>query len=351
MWVDCCSMIVQIGYMKDIPSISAQIDEEVINKIIDKNFSKLAPTYYSIINNWLIQAYGVFHNIDKFIILIYLINKDFIFFRKNGIIVDFNTFFNSSKLEIEKVNISDISKDLQIPKESARRKVQELEKKGIIKKIKKKVYLDRDLIKSVQPIDTLKAVCVLLNKFNQILVEEKVTNVYFETNEIAESMKKNFSFAAYQFNKFLFGLTNRWRKELGDLETFCIGQVVLLNSIEDKNFKMEELNRILHNKKMSGADKIGVNAMSISEITGIPRPTVVRKLKYLVNNDFLVTNKKKLTSLALKEKSFKRSQELQDMNIVDLSKFIYRVFNQMKVINSSNTDKDDKFIPSYLRSF
>ena len=149
--------------MSDIPSVSSQIDEDVINKIIDKNFSKLAPAYYSIMNNWLIQAYGVFHNIDKFIILIYLIDKDFIFFRKNGIIVDFDTFFSSSKLEIEKVNISDISKDLNIPKESARRKVQELQKKGVIKKIGKKVFLDRNLIKSVQHADTLNADSILLN--------------------------------------------------------------------------------------------------------------------------------------------------------------------------------------------
>ena len=334
--------------MNDIPSVSSQIDEAVINKIIDKNFSKLAPTYYSIMNNWLIQAYGVFHNIDKFIILIYLIDKDFIFFRKNGIIVDFDTFFNSSKLEIEKVNISDISKDLNIPKESARRKVQELQKKGVIKKIGKKVFLDRNQIKSVQPADTLNAVSVLLNLFNKILVKEKITKVYFETDEIAESMKKNFSFAAYQFNKFLFGFTNRWRKELKDLETFCIGQVVLLNSVEVKDFRIKDLNRKLHNDKMRGADKIGVNAMSISEITGIPRPTVVRKLNYLIQNDYLKINDKKLITMSMNGKLLKKSQKLQDENIIDLSRFIYRVFNQMKVIDS-NKDRDYDFIPSYLR--
>ena len=334
--------------MSDIPSVSSQIDEDVINKIIDKNFSKLAPTYYSIMNNWLIQAYRVFHNIDKFIILIYLIDKDFIFFRKNGIIVDFDTFFNSSKLEIEKVNISDISKDLNIPKESARRKVQELQKKGVIKKIGKKVFLDRNQIKSVQPADTLNAVSVLLNLFNKILVKEKITKVYFETDEIAVSMKKNFSFAAYQFNKFLFGFTNRWRKELKDLETFCIGQVVLLNSVEVKDFRIKDLNRKLHNDKMRGADKIGVNAMSISEITGIPRPTVVRKLKYLIQNDYLKINDKKLITMGMSGKLLKKSQKLQDENIIDLSRFIYRVFNQMKVIDS-NKDKDYDFIPSYLR--
>ena len=31
--------------------------------------------------------------------------------------------------------------------------------------------------------------------------------------------------------------------------------------------------------------------MSISEITGIPRPTVVRKLKYLIDKKYLHINK------------------------------------------------------------
>ena len=109
--------------MNSIPRISAQLDENKIFKIINKNFSKLAPTYYKMLSNWFIRAYGVYGDIDKYIILIYLVNKDFIFFRKNGLIVEFETFFTDKTLEIEKINISDISKDLQIPKESVRRKV------------------------------------------------------------------------------------------------------------------------------------------------------------------------------------------------------------------------------------
>ena len=36
--------------------------------------------------------------------------------------------------------------------------------------------------------------------------------------------------------------------------------------------------------------------MSIADITGIPRPTVVRKLKYLIDKKFLHINEKKLIS-------------------------------------------------------
>ena len=46
--------------------------------------------------------------------------------------------------------------------------------------------------------------------------------------------------------------------------------------------------------------------------------------------------------------NLKRSSELQDANIKTLSNFIYKVFNQIKIIDSS-IDKDDDFIPGYLR--
>ena len=101
--------------MNSIPRISAQLDENKIFNIINKNFSKLAPTYYKMLSNWFIRAYQVYGDIDKYIILIYLVNKDFIFFRRNGLIVEFETFFKDKSLEIEKINISDISKDLLIP--------------------------------------------------------------------------------------------------------------------------------------------------------------------------------------------------------------------------------------------
>jgi len=71
--------------IKNIPSISEEIDEEKIFKIINENFSQLAPSYYTLVSSWLINAYQTYNGIDKFIILIYLINKDFIFYRKNMI--------------------------------------------------------------------------------------------------------------------------------------------------------------------------------------------------------------------------------------------------------------------------
>jgi len=320
--------------MNALPSISSQIDEDKIFKIINKNFSKIAPFYYQLITSWLIRSYNVFQDIDKFVILIYFINKDLIFFRKNGLVINYDTFYNDKSIEIPKINISDISNDLEIPKESVRRKLQELEKKGIIKKTGKKIFVDRSAFTTAKAEQTLKELSILISKFNEILVEEKATNIIFNTDEISESIKTNFSFCWYQFYKFLFIFTNRWRNNVADLETLAIGFVVLLNTIDNKSFRVKDLNRKKYFKLSQGSDDIGVNAMSLSDITGIPRPTVVRKLRYLIKNNFLHINEKKLITLNIRGTTLKKTNELQDLNMKNLSNFIYRVFNQIKIINS-----------------
>ena len=320
--------------MNALPSISSQIDEDKIFKIINKNFSKIAPSYYNLITSWLSRSYNVFQDIDKFVILIYFINKDLIFFRKNGLVINYDTFYNDKSIEIPKINISDISNDLEIPKESVRRKLQELEKKGIIKKTGKKIFVDRSAFTTAKAEQTLKELSILISKFNEILVEEKVTNIIFNTNEISESIKTNFSFCWYQFYKFLFIFTTRWRNNVTDLETLAIGFVVLLNTIDNKSFRVKDLNRKKYFKLSQGSDDIGVNAMSLSDITGIPRPTVVRKLKYLIKNNFLHINEKKLITMNITGTTLKKTNALQDLNMKNLSNFLYRVFNQIKIINS-----------------
>ena len=319
--------------MNAIPSISSQIDEKIIFKVIDKHFSRLAPYYYRWINSWLIGAYENYGDIDKYIILIYIINKDFIFFRKNGLIVNYESFYKDKTLEVDKISISDISKDLQIPKESVRRKVEELERAGVIKKKGKKIFVDRTGFTTVQAKITLKNISTLLYEFNKILKEENIVKKAYQTIEISDSIKINFSFVWYQFYKLLFTFTNRWRKEFGDLETFTIGVIVLVNAADNKNFRLKEFNKKKYQVSIQGSDNIGVNAMSLAEITGIPRPTVIRKLKILIKGNILQINKKKLITVNMTGQSLKMARKLQDQNILSLSNFISRVFNQIKVIN------------------
>jgi hypothetical protein len=124
--------------------------------------------------------------------------------------------------------------------------------------------------------------------------------------------------------------------------------VVMLNAVERESFRVKDFNIKQFQNSLPDIKDRGVNAMSISEITGIPRPTVVRKLKHLIDNDYLSIDEKKLLEINIKGKALKISKDLQDKNILSISNFTYKVFNQIKIIDS-NKDKSDDFIPGYLR--
>ena len=325
--------------MQKISSISNQLDKEKFFEIINENFSSLAPAYYTLITNWLIDAYKVYNGIDKFIILIYLINKDLISKRKNLEMVDYDTFYIAKSLEILKINISDIAKDPVIPKENVRRKLSELEEKGIIKRKGKKIFIETSGFSQAKPNTTLNDLSVLVFKFSVILKDKNITDKSFDTEEISKLIKESFSFCWYQFYKFIFIFTNSWKTgtKTQDLETICVGLIVLINTVQNRDFKNRSLDRKKYLKEIQKPDHIGINAFSIAEITGIPRATVVRKLKFLIKNKFLNIDEKKLYTfgIGMQSKQFKVISKLQDRNMNALSKFLYRVFNQIKVINSN----------------
>ena len=309
--------------MNTLPSISAHIDEKIINKVIQDNFAALAPSFYTLASNWFVRAYDHYKDIDKFIIIIYLINQDLIYFRQNGIKIDYNTFYKDNSIEINKINISDISKDLGVPKESIRRKVLELEKLGVIKRSGKKIFIVRDTLYSVRATNTLTEIATILHEFNKILKKEKLAIEVYSVDEIVSAMKENFSYCWYQFNKFWFIYVKRWREELKDLEVFSIGMVILINAIKNKEFAPKKSNMNTYRKEIMGSDKRGVNAMSVADITGIPRPTVVRKLKYLIERKFLHINEKKLISYNEEYSRKKKTDKLLKANMLSLSYFIY----------------------------
>ncbi len=318
--------------MNTLPSISAHIDEKVINKVIQENFAALAPSYFTLISNWFVRAYDHYKDIDKFIIIIYLININLIYFRQNGLKIDYDTFYKDKSIEINKINISDISKDLGVPKESIRRKILELEKEGTIKKSGKKIFVVRNTLYTVRATNTLTEIATILHEFNKILKKEKLATNVYSINEIISAMKENFSYCWYQFNKFWFIYINRWRAELKDLEYLAIGMVVIINAVKNKEFSSKKNIRSYH-KALMGSDRRGVNAMSISEITGIPRPTVVRKLKFLIDKKYLHINEKKLITFNAKDSAFQKTGKMINQNMLSLGNFIYKIFNQIRIIN------------------
>ena len=319
--------------MIKLPSIYSELESDIIDKVFKNNFNKLSPHFFKLISEWTIGGYNLFKDLDKYTILIYLINKQFEFYRRNNLNITYDEFYKDKSLEVEKINLIKIAIDLDIPKENVRRKIIELEKKGIIKKKGKKIIIDRSNYVSTQPINTLKNLSNLLSIFSKILKIERIIKNELSQTEVNNLIKQNFSFCWYQFYIFLFPYCLRWKKHFGDLEFFSIWATIILNSRNQIEKKVGSINSYLdewRNSMMTFKFR-GINAMSISEITGIPRPTVVRKLKILFKNKYISYDENKLININLSKKNFEEMSRIQDLNIDSINILIKRTFNKINL--------------------
>ena len=317
--------------MKKIPSISSAVNESYLRILIGKNYNTLSPIFFRFVSDWLIAAYSNFKDIDTYIILIYLVNNDFKFYRENNVLIDFESFYKDKTLEIEEIKIIKIAKDLLIPKESARRKVTELEKRGVIKRKNKKIFIDRSAYETVKPIKSLRHLSLLISISSKILVNENKIDKFYNPDEVSKKIKEQFSFCWYQFYKFIFAYYIRWKKMFKDYELVCIGLLVFANAATNKSFELKKLTVKKWVEEISEADSVGLNAMSNSDITGIPRPTVVRKLNKLIKAGWMNYNEKKLISVDLSRETSIRGKKEQEKTIDMLSELILRVLNQIKI--------------------
>ena len=202
-----------------------------------------------------------------------------------------------------------------------------------LKKKDKKIIIDRSAYVSTQPVNTLRNLSSLLSIFSKILKKEKVIKNELSQVEISNLIKQNFSFCWYQFYKFLFPYCFRWKKHFGDLEFFSILATIILNSRTQIDKKLKGIDSYVEKWRSTLiSHKIrGINAMSIAEITGIPRPTVVRKLKILVKNKYISYDENKLINIDLSKKNFEELSKIQDLNINSMNIFIKRTFNQINL--------------------
>ena len=60
-----------------------KLNELEIHKILSQNFDVLAPIYFKFLSEWMNSSYEKFQDIEKYMIILYLINKDFEFYINN----------------------------------------------------------------------------------------------------------------------------------------------------------------------------------------------------------------------------------------------------------------------------
>ena len=309
-----------------IPRISDQIYKDDTLDVLENSYSIVGPHWVNHQLEWMNGVYSAFKDHDKFLIIIYLTKKTLDFYSKNFIKLNYDQFYSKDTVEIEKFNIIEISTNLNIPKETARRKTIELEKSGVIKRKKKKIIIDRSAFPFIKPIKSIVRMSRFLSLLSEMLVKEKILQTKTNSIELEETIKDNFSYVWKIYYELQIPMLLKYNKVFGDLETFHIFGACVQNQHLNQRDMISEIERVKFlRSNLLDKNMQGLNAMSISDITGIPRATVVRKLKKLIKKNYLSINNKKhykLTNFIVK-----KLEPAQKIILNKLSDFSSQVFN------------------------
>ena len=310
MWVTIWLTHVHFGFHISILIIMSlrQIDfSKVLND--DQVYDHMMRSYDQLGRDWIVHqwswmnnVYQAFRDHYKYLIVISLVEKTLQFYDQMNIQYSFDNFYSKSSLHIEKFSITELCEKLQLPKETVRRKVLELEKLGVLKRVKKQIIIDRSVFSQVKPERQVKTTAKYIYLISEIFNKDGIYQRKLNAKFIENIIKKNFSICWRWFYRMQIPMIIGYHEMFEDVATFHLWGTVAMNQafnykkyVDDSNVQSLRPDYMTFNKGIieeEGATT-GVSAMSLSDMTNIPRATVIRKCKFLVEQGYLKLNDKK----------------------------------------------------------
>ena len=317
---------------------SKTLNDEQVYDCLVKNYVALGNDWMAHQWNWLNYLYVPFKDHIKFLIIISLVEKTLQFYNTMSIDLNFDQFNSKSTLVIDKFSITELCEKLSLPKETIRRKVLELEKLGILIRKKKQIILDRSAFDKNSQLQQIKTTSKYITLFaNQMVKDTEAKNIFSKdlSQDVIENIvKKNWSLCLGWFFKMQIPLILSYNKFFSDILSFHIVATVLMNhsiNLSKRNVGDENLNRKtwVKNLVLEGKKSPGLSAMSISDMTNIPRATVIRKCKTLIKKNVLLINDKKQYFLG--GESIDALNPHHALVLKDKSKFLRKVLNLIMI--------------------
>ena len=223
------------------PKISNQLNIEVINDACDKNYQAVMLKYYQLQFGWFHNAYNSFQDIDKYIILAHLVNKTLSTYNKHFYNLTFDQFYSNKSVEIEKISISELVRELNITKETARRKLNEMTRDKIIVRNKKKITIQQNAFTFQKPIVSIKNFSNFLSTATEHLTlrnsQKSFSAQYFE-----EKIKENYTHYWNDFLNFQIGFVLKFKQLY--LLYLILYKYKRMTKTEKVNFVIKTLNNL-----------------------------------------------------------------------------------------------------------
>ena len=256
------------------------INQKVIEENFERNSTKILPIFFEMQSAFLSGIYKRYGDLEGGQIVIYFArNLHLKVMRKREENLDFDLsldkfWFNHQNTIQDKLKIISVSRFTGLPKETTRRKIIELTKlKHLKKSNKNSLYWEP----SSQAKDTyMKIIKEQINSLSKFLFEQsKFLNIDVPFSKFYKEIEKNYCFYWFHYLTTQLDFMKYWQKKTKDLEILLIGLQSLIQSLN-------------YFKKSNTSNKYpDISATSVSEVTGIPRATCIRKLEWLSKVKFV----------------------------------------------------------------
>ena len=163
---------IKIARINKSENLGSSIDKDKVHEVFQRNINDKLKSFYRLQQDWVNRAYKNFNDFDTYLILMYLMNKVYINYSDRFHYMSMEAFYGQDKVGIEKLNLIEISKALNIPKETIRRKVNYLQKNDIIVRSGKSIFLNSKGLQIQKPMITIENMSGLLSKLSIYLSAE-----------------------------------------------------------------------------------------------------------------------------------------------------------------------------------
>ena len=322
---------------KIIPKVENKFKKSLVLENLEQNILTHWDTWGKFQQAWTSRAYSSFKDLDKYIVLIYLIRDNWVTLSGKFQYQSMDEFYDTEGVSIDKINLIQISNDLHIPKETIRRKVNELQDSNILKREGKSIIFNRKGIETQKPNDMIELLSIFIEKKSKMMSGKEWFGAHLEKDYIKRFVKKYFTIVWLRFFRMQIPFLIRHRDVFGDLETWVVwGNIALshqyhLAKAAEKNLITSEITLKSYYSNVAEV-KIsrGINASSIADISQIPRATVIRKLKWLTKQNCIKKNKNLEYQMTKGGKLNKKISENFLLNQNSVAEFLTDIFDLMK---------------------
>ena len=203
-------------------------DDQVYDHMM-ANYDQLGKDWINHQWRWMNAVYQAFKDHYKYMIIISLVEKTLQFYDQMNIKLSYEQYYSKNFLQIDKFSITELCEKLQLPKETVRRKVLELEKLGVLKRQKKQIIIDRRSFNFIKPENQMKYTAGYILKISEILSKEKLYYKKLETKMIENVLKNNFSICWRWFYRMQIPMIIGYHDMFKDLTTFHVWGSVVMN--------------------------------------------------------------------------------------------------------------------------